>query len=172
MEEIIKFFNHPFFIVVGGLATLLMIIGVIYAFWLIIRGVLPVWYRLGLGLSQRKIAIFSVTEFASLSSLLADSKIFERKNIVQINKNDMSKAEKETVFLVHWNDFKDKIDDILNYKKDDTALIVYAPQNEGRIDQQEMDKITTHRNTVVVNFRGRLLNDILLSLITTSYKKS
>lgn len=170
MEQIIDFFNHPFFIIVGGTMTLLAVLGFSYTVWLVIRGVLPVWYRLGVGLSRRKIAIFSATEFASLSNMLSDSKIFERKNIIQIHKNDLSKAEKETVFLVHWKDYKDKIDDILNYKKDGTALIVYAPQNEGRIDPPEMDKITSHRNTVVVNFRGRLLNDILVSLITTAYK--
>lgn len=170
MQEIINFFNHPFFIIVGGATTLLMVLGGVYTIWLVIRGILPVWYRLGLGLSRRKIAIFASTEFASLSSMLSDSKIFERKNIVQINKNDLRKAEKETVFLVHWSGYKDKIDDILNYKRDGTALIVYAPQNEGRIDPAEMDKITSHRNTVVVNFRGRLLNDILISLITTGYK--
>ncbi|MBN8520311.1 MAG: hypothetical protein J0L77_00240 [Alphaproteobacteria bacterium] len=170
MEQIINFFNHPFFIVVGSTATLLAILGFSYTVWLVVRGVLPVWYRLGIGLSRRKIAIFAASEFTSLSNMLEDSKIFERKNIIQIHKNDLSKAENETVFLIHWNEYKDKIDEILNYKRDGTALIVYAPQNEGRINQSDMDKITYHRNTVVVNFRGRLLNDILTSLITTSFK--
>jgi len=57
-------------------------------------------------------------------------------------------------------------------KKDSTPLIVYAPQNEGRIEPQEViDEINQHRNSVIVNFRGRLLNDILTSMITTSYEK-
>lgn len=170
LNQITNYFNHPFFIIVGGLATILMIAGFLYTAYLVIKGVFPVWYRLGMGLSKRKIAIFASTEFESLKSMLVDSKIFERKNVIQINKNDLSKAEKETVFLVHWKDFQGKIDDILAFKKDSTALIVYAPQGEGKIEPQEkMDKINSHRNAVVVNFRGRLLNDILTSLITTSY---
>ena len=104
--------------------------------------------------------------------MLIDSKIFKGKNILQVNKNDLKKAEKETLFLVHWKDYQDEIDDILAIKKDSTALIVYAPQNEGRIEPADkMEKINYHRNTIVVNFRGRLLSDILISLITTSYEK-
>lgn len=172
MTTIINFFNHPFFIIVGGLTTILMIAGFLYTTYLVIKGIFPVWYRLGLGLSKRKIAIFASTEFESLKSMLVDSKIFEGKNVIQINKNDLNKAEKETIFLVHWKDYQEKIDDILALKKDSTALVVYAPQSEGRIEPQEkMDKINSHRNTVVVNFRGRLLNDILTSLITTSYDR-
>jgi hypothetical protein len=168
----INFFNHPFFIVVGGLSTVLMIGGFVYAACLIIKGIFPVWYRLGMGLSKRKIAIFAFSEFESLKSLLVDSKIFEEKNILRINKNDLRKAEKETLFLVHWKDYQEKMNEILDIKKDSTALIVYAPQSEGRIENQEMlDKINSHRNSVIVNFRGRLLNDILTCLITTSYDR-
>ena len=36
---------------------------------------------------------------------------------------------------------------------------------------KKMNDIANRPNTVVVNFRGRLLNDILTSLITTSYDK-
>jgi len=169
LNTIINFFNHPFFIIVGGFTTILMIVGFLYTAYLVMKGVFPVWYRLGIGLSKRKIAIFASTEFESLKSMLVDSKLFEGKNVIQINKNDLKKAEKETIFLVHWKDNQEKIDDILVLKKDSTALIVYAPTSEGRIEPPEkMDKINLHRNAVVVNLRGRLLNDILTALITTS----
>ena len=169
MREIITFFNHPFFIIVGGITTVFMIIGFCYTAFLIIKGVLPVWYRLGIGLSKRQIAIFAKDEYESLNSMLTDSKIFSKT--LQINKNDIRKAEKETIFLVHWKEFQDKLDDIMAIKKDSTPLIVYAPTQEGRIDDENMNKINSHRNSIVVNFRGRLLNDILTSLITTSYDK-
>ncbi len=169
---IVTFFNHPFFIIIGGISTILIILCFCYTVFLMIKGVFPVWYRLGMGLSKRKIAIFASTEFESLKRMLIDSKIFKEKNILQVNKNDLKKAEKETLFLVHWKDYQNKIDDILAIKKDSTALIVYAPQNEGRIEPADkMEKINSHRNTIVVNFRGRLLSDILISLITTSYEK-
>lgn len=168
---ILVFFNSPFFIIVGGFSTIAMVAGFLYTVYLILCGVLPVWYRLGIGLSKGKIAIFASSEFSSLHSMLVDSGIFKEKNIVQINKNELKKAVDKNIFLIHWKDFADKIDDILNIKKDSTALIIYAPQNEGRIDQSILDRINEHRNTIIVNLRGRLLNDVLTSLITVSYER-
>lgn len=169
MEFIINFFNHPFFSIVGGIATIAMTAGFCYTVILVLKGVFPVWYRLGIGLSKRQIAVFAENEYTSLESMLIDSKIFYKT--IKINKNEIKKAEKETIFLVHWSEFKDEINEILTIKKDSTPLIIYAPTKEGSIDNENMDKINTHRNSVVVNFRGRLLNDIFTSLITTSYEK-
>lgn len=172
MLQIINFFNHPFFIIVGGISTLFAILVLVYTVYLGVKGVIPVWYRLGLGLSKRKIAIFASDEYQDLRSMLVDSKIFDEKNVEQITKDNIKKAENYTFFLVHWKEFQTKIDEIIQIKKDTTALVVYAPQNEGRIEPIEtMEKINSQRNTVVVNFRGRLLNDILVSLITTSYER-
>lgn len=169
MQDTIDFFNHPFFIVIGGITTTLMVLGFLYTIYLVFRGVFPVWYRLGIGLSKRRIAVFAGSEFGSLNSMLTDSRIFN--TVVQIHKNEIKKAENETIFLVHWNEYKDKIDDIIKVKKDNTPLIIYAPTREGRISDDDMEKINVERNSVVVNLRGRLLNDILTSLITTSYDR-
>ena len=171
MQTIIDFFDHPFFIVVGGLATLASLIAVVYTLFLVIKGVLPVWYRLGLGLSKREIAIFAEDEYDSLKAMLVDSKIFQEDNIKQIDKKSIKKAEQVTLLLVHWKSFKSDIDSILNIKKDSAALIVYAPQDEGKIDSETLEKINLQRNSIIVNLRGRLLNDILVCMITTSYEK-
>lgn len=171
-QIIINFFNHPFFIIVGGLSTLFMVGVFLYSIYLVMRGIIPIWYRLGKGLAGRSIAVFADTsEFNSLRDVLVDSKIFRSKNIHQMTVDSINKAEGYTVFLVHWNKYKDKIDDILRLKKDSTALVVYAPQNEGFIEPEKMNLINSHRNSIVVNFRGRLINDILVSLITTVYGK-
>ena len=156
----------------GGLSTILAIVAVVSTVFLIIKGVLPVWIRLGIGLSSRRVAIFSVTQYDSLKSMLVDARLFDAKNVVQINETDIKKAARETLFLVHWKEFQHKITEILAMKKDTTALIVYAPQHEGRIEDQAMlNMINNDRNTILVNFRGRLLNDILTSMITTSYER-
>jgi hypothetical protein len=105
--------------------------------------------------------------------MLSDSRIFDQKNIIHVTKNELRKAEHITVFLVHWSEYRDQIDEILAMKVDSTALIIYAPQSEGRIEPQEvMENINSHRNTVVVNFRGRLMNDIFTCLITTGYVRN
>lgn len=169
--KLVDFFNHPFFCIVGGISTVLMVLFFCYTVFLIIKGVLPVWYRLGMGLSRRKIAIFAGSEFESLKDMVIDSGIFKAKNILQISKNSIKKAERETLFLLHWKEFHDKIDEILSIKRDSAALVVYAPKSDGPIESSDMEKINSHRNAIVVNFRGRLLNDIFISLITTSYEK-
>ena len=171
VRSVIDFFNHPFFIIVGGLATLLSVVGFLYIIYLVVKGIMPVWYRLGIGLSRKKIAIFAAEEFDNLRSMLVDSNIFAEKNIVKIDKQSIKKAQSISLLLVHWKAFEADIDNILGIKNDSDALIIYAPKNEGLIDDKNLEKIDRERNSIIVNFRGRLLNDILTSMITTGYEK-
>ena len=171
ISKIIDFFNHPFFIVIGGLATVFMIFGFLYVAYLVIKGVLPVWYRLGIGLSERKVAIFGSLEvFESIKTSLTDSKIFKEKNIVHIKLDNIDKAKDETIFLIDLETFGDKIEQVFSARKNhQTAIVIYA--KPASIPNEKMSDIANRANTVVVNFRGRLLNDILTSLITTSYDR-
>ena len=89
---------------------------------------------------------------------------------MKIDKNYLKKAEDMTLFLVHWKSFESEIENILELKKDYAALVIYAPQSEGFIDKAALEKINQQRNAIIVNFRGRLLNDILTSMITTGYE--
>ena len=171
MNEVIEFFNHPFFIIIGGLSTLTAILTFIYGVYIVLNGVLPVWIRLGKSLSNKKIAIYSENDFDSLKSLLLDSGLFKDKNIDKITNDSLAKGERHTMMLVNYADFKDKIEEILKYKKDSDALVIYAPHSAGSIEHALMHKINESRNSIVVNMRGRLLNDILTSMITTTYEK-
>lgn len=171
MKPIVDFFNHPFFVVVGGVTTLASLVVLIYTAFLIIKGIFPVLYRLGLGLSKRKIVVFAEEYYEDLKALLVDSKIFQEDNIIKIDKKSIKKAESATLLLVHWKSFKSEIDQILKIKKDSAAMIVYAPQDEGKIESNVLEKINMERNSIIVNLRGRLLNDILVCMITTSYEK-
>ncbi len=129
---------------------------------------LAVWHRLGKGLAKRKIAIFAEDEFEPLKAILTDSKLFKEKNIVQIARNEIGKEERCSLLLVHYKPFAKHMEEILQRKKDSTALIVYAPSEEGRLEQEVMNNINARRNSLIVNFRGRLLNDVFISMITTS----
>ena len=170
MEKLIEFFNHPFFVIVGGVSTVVAILGFAYVAYTIVSGVLPVWVRLGKGLSNKKIAVYAEGEFDNLKDLLIDSGLFKEKNIEKVSSASLSKGERHTMMLVNYNEFENKIGDILNFKKDSDALIVYV-SNGVRVPQNIMDEINNHRNSIVVTFRGRLLNDIVTSLITTAYEK-
>lgn len=151
---------------------IVVVIGIGYAIILWLRGISPALLRLGNGLARRKIAIFAKSDnLSSIKNLLLDSKLFKEKNICAITKNeDVGRAEDCTMYLVFWPDWTNDIDDILNQKPDRCALIVYAPYDRGRIPDDQMKKLDGKRHTAVTNFRGRLLNDIVASMITTSYE--
>ncbi len=170
MQIIVDFFNHPVFIVLGGISTLITLIAVLYGIYLFARGIFPVWFRLGMGLSKRKIAVFAEKEFDDLRDMLIESGLFQKQNVIKIEKQSIKNAKDKTLFLMHWKGFESEIEQILEMKEIETALIVYAPQNEGYIDKPMMERISQERNSIVVNLRGRLLNDVLVSMITTGYK--
>ena len=81
--------------------------------------------------------------------------------------SDFGRAEQATLFLIFWPDWQNNITEILSVKKDNTALIVYAPQKLGFIPPDKMEELNLKRNVTVANLRGRLLNDIVISLMTT-----
>lgn len=170
IRTVISFFESTLFIIFSGVSIILVVIGVIYKITCSVIGLTPIVLRLGKALWNRKVAIFgSVESYASLSASLVDSKIIKEKNIVHIQSDNIEKAKSRTIFLVDWATFGDRIDQVFSARNSyQTAIIIFAkPQS---IPNEVMDEIANRPNTVVVNFRGRLLNDILTSLITTSYE--
>jgi hypothetical protein len=166
-QDIITILNF-----IGWASALVLLVVFIYDISTLGSGISPVLWRLGKGLACRKIAVFAEgDDFNSLKSLLVDSNLFKGKNIFQITKKEIKKAEGYNLFVMHWKSAKENLADILHSKIDSTALIIYAPQDEGILNRDELVEINRHRNTILVNFRGRLLNDIIGSLITTSFEK-
>mgnify|MGYP001606276633 FL=1 len=154
----------------GYISTIIVIVGVIAGVVVWFSGISPALYRLGNGLAKRKIAVFAKNDNAvSLKSLLTDSKLFKKNNIFEITcKDDVGKAEEASVYLVHWHDWADDISEILSKKPDKCAMVVYAPYDKGRIPDEQMKNLDGKRHTAVTNFRGRLINDIVTAMITTS----
>jgi len=154
---------HLFVFLVG-------IVGIILAVVAVARGIAPVLWRLGSGLANRKIALFAKGEnLPSLRNLLLDSKLIRGKNIIEVTSpGDIGRANTATVYIVFWHDWEDDIDAILDQKPDSCALIVYSPYDLAKIPSAQMKKLDGKRHTAVTNFRGRLLNDIITSMITTT----
>jgi len=177
VETIYQFFNHPFFILVGGVFTLIAIIGLLSVFIFWILGITPLLWRLGLGRWLRKIAIAADSEnYNSLRADLIDSGIFRKENILQISKNHLSKVRDHDLILVHYQSFNDQeIKTMLSNKKSKAGMIFYypeySPHEEKKIPYEMAKNIGSKENTIIVNFRGRLLNDIITTMITTSYEK-
>jgi hypothetical protein len=158
---------------IGYLQTLVFLVGIVVVIVVFARGILPALWRLGNGLAKRKIAIFAKGDnLPSLRALLLDSKLFKAKNIVDIaNEQDIERAQMASLYLVFWHDWSDHIDQILIQKPNQCPLIVYSPYDREKIPPDEMRKLDGKRHTAVTNFRGRLLNDIVSSMITTSYEE-
>lgn len=169
MDYIANILSNPFLVIVGGISTLVLIIRMSIDIWLYARGIAPFLYRLGRSLSRRKIAIFSTSaRYDNLEKVLTDSRLFPKKNITNVTPSDPVLKNNETIFLVDWESFDQGIEEVFSCRKDGhTAIIILAKR--GSIEGGSMDKILEKENTVIVNSKGRLLNDILTSMITTFY---
>ncbi len=168
METLLKLLN-----IFSYFTTVIVIASSVLAVVAWTRGILPAILRLGNGLAKRKIAIFAQSSsLKSLTDLLIDSGLILERNITSITKeDDFGKSEGSTLFLVYWPDWKDKILRIRDLKRDGEALVIYAPRSQGMIPEDIMGELDKGRNIAVVNFRGRLLNDIVTAMITTGYTK-
>lgn len=159
--------------IVGAIDTVVLIYLVGRRIILWTRGISPALYRLGNGLANRKIAIFAKADnLDSLRNLILESKLFKETNIITITKReDFDSAAPASVYLMYWPDWKEHQHDVLAMKPPSCALIVYAPRSEGPIQETDMINLDGKRHTAVTNFRGRLLNDIVTAMITTSYEQ-
>ena len=177
METIYQFFNHPFFIVFGGISATIVIFGFLlnFVFWML--GIMPLLWRLGYGRWTRKIAILANNEiYNHLKKDLVDSGIFREGKINPITAQHLSDVKNYDLLLVHYQSFtEENINTILANKKSNAGMIFYfpefSPQDGQSISNEIRNKISNNPNTTIVNFRGRLLNDIITTLITTSYKQ-
>lgn len=166
-----NFFGNPIFNIIGGISVCTMIIGIIYRIFFWAFGITPIMFRLGMALWKRNVAVFGDDHaFGILRSTLLDSSVFKSKNIIHIRAEELDKAKTENLFVVDWESFSQQIELIFALRPTaQTPIIIFS--KPGMIPQDQMGIIANRPNTVVVNFRGRLLNDILTSLITTSYEK-
>lgn len=171
MQQIANWCNHPLFAVVGAATTILIFGGFVYRIACWTFCVTPIAFRFGIALQKREVAIFGDdAAFGNLRDCLVDSKIFKNKTIVHVRTNNIDKAKDKTIFLVDWSSISSDIEEIFAARKNhQTPVVIYA--KPASIPQDKMTDIANRANTVVVNFRGRLLNDILTSLITTSYDR-
>ncbi len=172
MNAFLATVNH-YLGIIATIETIALVAGIVWGTILWIRGIFPALLRLGNGLAKRKIALFAKGDnVTSISHLLTDSALLKSRNLIPITKpEDMGRAESATMYLVVWADWAENIHAILGMKPDKCALIVYAPYEGGRIPDEQMKMLDGKRHTAVTNFRGRLLNDIVASMITTSYEK-
>jgi len=172
LNSMIEIFNHPFFVLVGGITVVFSLVGVAYGVVCWFFGVTPFLFRLGWSLWGRKVAVFGSTDaYQNLKATLTDSGLFWESNVLHIPIQNIDKAKTQSVFVVDWESFGDHVERVFDARSShQVPIVIFA--RPASIPPDKMSDIANRSNTVVVNFRGRLLNDVLTSLLTTSYEKN
>lgn len=170
-------FLQIFIDIVGISTTIFAILLFVWAVMSWCMGVYPLFLRLGFGRWSRKIAIIASDEqYSSLKTDLIDTGVFREKNIYPIKKNSLAKVKEATLALVHYQSFsEEEIRTILSNKKSNAGFIFYFPEFTPPttvIPPEMMKVINNQQFTTIVNMRGRLVNDIVTTLLSTSYEKS
>lgn len=156
---------------IGWIGAFLILVGGILTILAFLRGIaLPMW-RLGIGLARREIVLVgNTTGCDSLRTLLNTSKLFKKKNIFSVSSNkDLADIGKTNVILFYLEDSSITLEEVLDSKKEEGALVVYA--KPGAITPQQWVLLDKHRNVSVCNLRGRLMGDLLTLMMTTGYEK-
>lgn len=141
-----------------------------------------VW-RIAEGLENRKIAVVAAQEsLERLKLLLLESELFEKDNISHVLPDALDKLDDVDLILLdyaalHSDDeqsVREKLSELLRHKERGDGLIIYC-KPPLRIPNGTADDMYTAigdtPNTVVVTQYGRLLNDILVMMMTTPPKK-
>lgn len=162
--------------IIGVLTTLFAITLFIWAIISWSMGVFPLFLRIGFGRWSRKIRIAAKNEtYENLRTDLIDTGIFREKNIDQITNKSLAKIKNSSLVLVHYQSFsEEEIKTILSYKKSSAGFVFYFPEfssPENVISKEMMKIMNNEQFTTVVNMRGRLINDIVTTLLSTSYEK-
>ena len=160
------------------LQIIVSIITILGAVWAFLRFVVPrllgfseLIRRIGMVWS-RKISVAADRDaFESLKKDIKNAGIMKDKNISHIDSGHLSDVSKSNVVLVDYASIhEDGLRTILDKMQPDAGLIIYA-KIPFRLPDDLMQKVCDSPYTIVVNFRGRLVNDILVALMTTPVKK-
>lgn len=179
LNDIQAWLDKPLFWV-GAIGTLISFAGAIAFFIAWLRGIVPVAYRLGIGLTKKKIAIFAQGDEAnSLASLLENTKLFPKplfgkdENVKLICiEEDWGDAQNCNLFLIHRNIGDDQIVKLIGrFENNRRIFIVYAPPSLPRLSDEVTNAINRQKYASIANHRGRLLNDIVTSMITSGWEK-
>jgi hypothetical protein len=150
----------------GWFAFFMLILSITFIIYYFLSG-FNIFIKLGRNLKKKKIVIFAESNnFNDIKTLLTDTHILCEKNIEQ-SCNDLKKYENYKFLIVCYEDYRNKMNEILNLKKDGAVLIIYDKNKQIPLD--DFTSLGKRRNVIVTNFYGRLLNDILVSFMLNNF---
>lgn len=160
---------------VGTITTIVAILMFFYALACWIFGIAPLLYRLGFARWKRKLQIVSSPEsYSDLKSDLIKTGIFRDKNISNVTKASLNQLKDDTLVLIHYQYLTEaEIIKVLNDKATNSGYIFYFPEFNpptNVVPNNIMSLINNQPFTTLVNFRGRLVNDLVITMISTGFK--
>lgn len=173
VQEAIDFGNRIWFLfgVIGTLST----IAVVFSF---VRYVLPSIlclavpaFRFGQSIAWKKVFIISSGDtLRELRGDLGRSGIIKKRNIITKTKGEMSDLDGARLLILDYAHLGEtEVLEVVSHKDSNCGVLVYAETEV--IPKEVMRKLNLYRHVSVVNFRGRLINEILLLLVSTSFTR-
>lgn len=159
------------------ISFILAMVGVVSLAFVVIgciSGLTQAIVRFGLALFGKKVAVFaSADDFHVIKSDLASSGLVKEKNIERVSVEQRSSLNEALLIVFACRDDNKKhIKEVVVRKNPRCGLVVYCPDGPSALTHEEMAEINAAPFATVCNFRGRLINDILLMMLSTSFKKS
>ncbi|MCA9358784.1 hypothetical protein KC926_01105 [Candidatus Kaiserbacteria bacterium] len=153
---------------IGWVTAFLVLCSIVAAIIAWFLGILRPLYRLGLGLSRKRITIIANSEDSeSLTNLIRNSKIFSDSRIRRIcSREDAEDIRISDVVLYKYSGSPFTLREVLEKKDPNASIVVYAKPMEIK-DPADWLLMDEFRNVSVCNLKGRLLNDLLTLMMTT-----
>lgn len=160
-----------FFSLVGTIGTIVSWALAIGFIFLAVMGLVRPAYRFGKGIAWKK--VFIVADSNTRQELKGDlerSGIIRKRNILEKTDGQISDLTTARLIILEYGYLgEEKIQEIVSSKCSDCGVLIYAKPKE--ISDESMSQLNRSQHVSVVNFRGRLVNEILLLLISTSFAR-
>lgn len=161
---------------VGTLATVVQIAMFIILVLICCRYLISVAKRFGLGLWKRQIAIItSDTNLVnSLKADLTSTGFIRAGNVVHISIENLKDLPGYSIAVIDYGSFlgdKGQLCNFIEQMDSSVGIVLYCRPEHGRLSDELMQKINNSSRVILTNFRGRLVNDVISSLVSTPYEK-
>lgn len=136
-------------------------------------GITQALWRFGLALFGKKILVIADEgDYEDIREDLTDSGLIKNKNIQRISNKHLDKINDTLMLIVVYGYLgNDDFEAVVRRKNSRCGLIVHCPPEKGRIDDRQMSLLSKTSFTALCNFRGRIVNDVLLMMLSTSFKR-
>ena len=151
--------------VVGRIMTVVTFLGLVALIVACAKGLFPILVRFGINRSKLKIAVVAenVNKYEEIKQTLAKNKLIPRSNIDWVIPEMTKDIDKYSAVII-CEDALDILENIIGCLPSKTCLIVYTPKLQ--LDEKQRQVLQKQPVSALVNFRGRLLSDVMAMLVS------